>query len=38
MNQNRTPADRQGVIQNLRTLAGPEQLAVANVMDDEGSA
>ena len=37
MNQNRTPADREGVIENLRTLGGADQLAVANVMDDEGS-
>ena len=37
MNQNRTPADREGVIENLRRLTGPAQLAVADVMDDEGN-
>lgn len=37
INQNRTPADRLGVIENLRTLAEPSQLAVADVMEEEGN-
>ena len=37
INQNRTPADRLGVVGNLRTLAGPSQLAVADVMEEEGN-
>ena len=35
MNQNRTPADREGVVENLRKLTGPAQQAVADVMDSE---